>query len=280
MLRRLRASGRIILSYALLGLGASIAVAWGLVFTVDLATGTAWGSSGSDTKVLPYSEDYLREQSRSASRSYRSSLGSSRRALLYDPKTTLLDGLNKNRILILNHILDDEITHHPSNHFMPESVDEYIESKSAPPKWKLEFNTAIPRSTAWGRLYSFTPEAFGTEKLFWLEDARGFPFLCVWSSWTDEPAGLIGAGGIQLPATRNSLGLRVQALPYRPIWLGLAANTAFYGLLFYLVVRTWKGLRGWRRFNRGLCPACAYDLRYDYSRGCSECGRGVKRVTV
>ena len=28
------------------------------------------------------------------------------------------------------------------------------------------------------------------------------------------------------------------------------------------------------RRNRGLCPRCAYDLRYEYMNGCPECGWG------
>ncbi len=28
------------------------------------------------------------------------------------------------------------------------------------------------------------------------------------------------------------------------------------------------------RRNRGLCPSCAYDLRFEYHRGCPECGWG------
>ena len=28
------------------------------------------------------------------------------------------------------------------------------------------------------------------------------------------------------------------------------------------------------RRNKGLCPRCAYDLRYQYSEGCPECGWG------
>ena len=28
------------------------------------------------------------------------------------------------------------------------------------------------------------------------------------------------------------------------------------------------------RHNRGLCPKCAYDLRYEFHRGCPECGWG------
>ena len=28
------------------------------------------------------------------------------------------------------------------------------------------------------------------------------------------------------------------------------------------------------RRNRGLCPKCAYNLRYEYHAGCPECGWG------
>ena len=117
----------------------------------------------------------------------------------------------------------------------------------------------------------------------WLEDARGLPFVCLWQDWHLDDAGtVVHRGGISLPpraaVPAGAPGLAYRGLPIRPIWPALLINIAFYALLFWLCVRIIKAIRGWRRFNRGLCPRCAYDLAFDYSRGCHECGRGVKRA--
>lgn len=61
-------------------------------------------------------------------------------------------------------------------------------------------------------------------------------------------------------------------LPLRPIWPGLLANTLFYALLWWLAFASLRMVRHNRRYRRGLCPLCRYDLLADYSKGCSECG--------
>ena len=61
-------------------------------------------------------------------------------------------------------------------------------------------------------------------------------------------------------------------LPLRPIWPGLAFNTLFYALLWWLAFASIQMVKHNRRYRRGLCPLCRYDLLADYSKGCSECG--------
>jgi hypothetical protein len=60
--------------------------------------------------------------------------------------------------------------------------------------------------------------------------------------------------------------------PLRPMLPGLIANTAFFAGLFGLPLLLFAG-RKRRRVQRGHCPFCNYDLRGDFSRACSECGR-------
>lgn len=67
---------------------------------------------------------------------------------------------------------------------------------------------------------------------------------------------------------------RDTALPLRPLWPGFAINTIFYGVVLWLLFVAPFKLRKWRRTRRGLCAACAYDLRGDFESGCSECGWG------
>ena len=60
--------------------------------------------------------------------------------------------------------------------------------------------------------------------------------------------------------------------PYRPLPLGLAINTLFYALLWFVLFRGLKLVRTKRRLRRGLCPNCAYDLQHTFTAPCPECG--------
>jgi hypothetical protein len=63
-----------------------------------------------------------------------------------------------------------------------------------------------------------------------------------------------------------------RALPLRPMWLGLSANTMLFALLWALVILLTMAARRARRLKRGLCPRCAYDLRGQRELHCPECG--------
>jgi hypothetical protein len=67
----------------------------------------------------------------------------------------------------------------------------------------------------------------------------------------------------------DDLGERV--LCYRPLWLGLAADTVFWGALWLGALAIPGAVSRRRRRARGLCPACGYDLRGDFAPGCPEC---------
>lgn len=148
----------------------------------------------------------------------------------------------------------------------------------------------LPR--AWGPIFAWTPGGdrawgglFKTQHLVtesdWLgfrgvDDARGFPALCLWHEIRREGDAYTTPGGVMLSDSRVSAGsvLTVRALAYRPIWGGLMFNTLFYGLLAFGAVGIWRMQQRDRRFRRGCCPACGYDLRRDFSDGCPECGWG------
>lgn len=68
----------------------------------------------------------------------------------------------------------------------------------------------------------------------------------------------------------GELGERV--ICYQPRWLGLCVNTAFWGALWLVVLAVPAAMRGSRRRAKGLCPACAYDLKGQLAEGCPECG--------
>jgi hypothetical protein len=61
-------------------------------------------------------------------------------------------------------------------------------------------------------------------------------------------------------------------LPYSPLWRGLLYNTLFYALIFFALTSTKRAYRHARRYRKGRCPICAYDLQYDNTLGCPECG--------
>jgi hypothetical protein len=59
--------------------------------------------------------------------------------------------------------------------------------------------------------------------------------------------------------------------PARPIWTGMAANTALFALVPAAAFLA-GGARRWARRRRGRCAWCGYDLR-GVSGRCPECGR-------
>lgn len=271
--RRLLTIARISLVYAVLGLLASVAVAWGL----------AWGTTYLGAEHRSHGA-YLEERAQNVNImihdfvdfsslgpyvhvNARYTWGSTRRSWFYREREMAIPppaqlGLSD-----------------------PTSQDQF---NLRGPTWSglVARNTwpgELGPPTSWGtvRNYEFLPSTEFPPG--WMDEAVGLPFACLWHEWKLDDAGTVTyAGGIELPPRTSPTGLvtghSLRGLPLRPIRSALATNTAFYAVVVWLCVRTFKGLRGWRRFSRGLCPACAYDLCFDYSRGCSECGRGTQRV--
>ncbi len=173
------------------------------------------------------------------------------------------------------------------DHFLPDS------NRSRPlpfPYERSRHRWNLPR--AWGPIFAWTPGGdrawgglFKTQHLVtesdWLgfrgtDDARGFPALCLWHEIRREGDAYTTPGGVMLSDPSVSAGsvLTVRAVAYRPIWGGLVFNTLFYGLLAFGAAGVWRMRQRDRRFRRGCCPACGYDLRRDFSCGCPECGWG------
>ncbi len=61
-------------------------------------------------------------------------------------------------------------------------------------------------------------------------------------------------------------------LPYHPVWSGLIINTVFYAILAFLFASLIRSVMHARRMHRGRCPYCAYELGFNFSDGCPECG--------
>ena len=73
-------------------------------------------------------------------------------------------------------------------------------------------------------------------------------------------------GSIELPTDRH--------LPLRPIWSGFIINSFIYAAILGVMMFIASMANQHRRFKKGHCPKCNYELRSDYSTGCPECGWG------
>ena len=60
--------------------------------------------------------------------------------------------------------------------------------------------------------------------------------------------------------------------PLRPQPFGFLVNSLLYAAALWLLVCGPREVRRWLRKRRGHCIKCGYDLRGDFSAGCSECG--------
>lgn len=61
-----------------------------------------------------------------------------------------------------------------------------------------------------------------------------------------------------------------RGIPFRPIWVGLLADTLTFGTLWYVISRGSGAIRKAIRRHGGRCEACAYPLRA--LDACPECG--------
>jgi len=57
-----------------------------------------------------------------------------------------------------------------------------------------------------------------------------------------------------------------------PLWPGFVIDTLFYGAIWGGVFFGFTSAKRFIRARRGRCPRCGYDLRGNFSAGCSECG--------
>ena len=98
----------------------------------------------------------------------------------------------------------------------------------------------------------------------------GWPCLALEGPWT-LMNGRLKAGWLLI--TRWERRNSVVTFPLHPIWPGFAVNTLLYATFLWLLIPGPFVLRRFLRVRRGLCPACAYDLRHGEHDACPECGR-------
>ena len=136
----------------------------------------------------------------------------------------------------------------------------------------------------WTGLTAPTP-AYESRK-YWIEyravDVRGWPLRSLWCEYTGHTTVgvLVVQGGLVTSGLRESpRGKMIRygrsfpvAFPLRPLLPSFAANTLFYATILWLLILGSFTLRRLIRRRRGLCPACAYDLRHAEHEACPECG--------
>ncbi len=151
------------------------------------------------------------------------------------------------------------------------------------------FSWSVQGFRGWGQRQKAAQRKPTDEWSRGFDDGRGFPALALWCSWRAKEHNQMLAidsdrpvfGGISISNLPGVPGPPIpRALPYYPIWSGLALNTAFYALLFFVCVRLFKGTRHLLRFRKGRCPRCGYNLVMNFSQPCSECGHEACKRTV
>jgi len=105
--------------------------------------------------------------------------------------------------------------------------------------------------------------------------AGGWPFRSAISALIVDPETeqWHPRGGISVPS--NSPYAHVPnnlVVPYRPLWIGTVLNSILYSAPVFFLWMVVVGGRRLRRFERGHCPRCNFDLRHDLTAGCPECG--------
>mgnify|MGYP001796427015 CR=1 FL=1 len=148
----------------------------------------------------------------------------------------------------------------------------------------------ITNGNGWGYRHDIVEQGFDGAWDRGMEEARGFPVVCLWWARRLQTSLAINAkdqeqvvGGIEL---RNAAGRggnidrhTFRALPYYPIWSGLVLNTAFYALLFFAVVRIGRRCKHAGQYRWGVCPKCKYERSFDYRTPCPECGHSASGST-
>lgn len=152
--------------------------------------------------------------------------------------------------------------------------------------WKLGLQTTAQEPSS-GTLRSGLPwgkrPPIDVGAIEGVQDARGWPMLCLWGELQlapGDPIGLKTPGAIPLSPPLPSPDLSdARALPLRPIPRGFAIDTAFYAAIWLPLLIAPRAIRRHRRARRGLCPNCAYDLRtLPATSPCPECAHPNPRL--
>jgi hypothetical protein len=143
----------------------------------------------------------------------------------------------------------------------------------------------IHKPASWGQ---FAPRAAAPQPgLRGSDYGFGWPFTCLWYQVLGQDQGMrvVGAelrGGLLISGQPATVGTpRCRIIPLYPAWPGLIASTLICAAAWASLLILIPMLIRANRRRRGLCPACAYDLRATPAGSpCPECGQISKRSTV
>jgi hypothetical protein len=101
----------------------------------------------------------------------------------------------------------------------------------------------------------------------------GWPLTCLTGERHTIGVSTRQHGLAEPPRAMRELNVKPRrVLPLRPLWLGLAADTALYAAAVWMAVPGPLLLRRTLRRRRGQCSACGYNLHHVDHRACPECG--------
>jgi hypothetical protein len=133
------------------------------------------------------------------------------------------------------------------------------------------------------RLRGGAPPAAGAVE-WGAAEARGWPWPALWCAFDEGPSGPRVSGAIELPGRVVRKGREFPAafpaaLPVRPVWAGLAADSAVWAGVWWLALLVPGEVRRGVRRTRGRCTGCGYDRTgLDRDAPCPECGRRPRRA--
>lgn len=112
------------------------------------------------------------------------------------------------------------------------------------------------------------------------EICAGWPAFSLWGhKRSDETSdGLIEIEDTWVPVRKLDLPIKDNHLPVVPRWPGFAINTLLYSGILWLLWTIPSRVLRLRRYERGLCPKCGYDLRGTEHKVCPECGSSLSRL--
>ncbi|MCH8824764.1 MAG: hypothetical protein IH984_14795 [Planctomycetes bacterium] len=176
-------------------------------------------------------------------------------------------------------------------------------SDPIPPRWVFSYT----KGTGFRMLYTFLSDDFGKRRSSplqvarapnwgrarvpptredyelgeeWHEYAHGWPWPSLFSRVRTPSEKLFpmkSEGAIKVHVWRSSTTATMSNTRYLPlyaIWRPFIANVAFYSTLIASLLILPGLVRRQILASRGGCAQCGYDLRGDFSAGCSECGWG------
>ncbi|MGD9688828.1 MAG: TFIIB-type zinc ribbon-containing protein [Phycisphaerales bacterium] len=126
---------------------------------------------------------------------------------------------------------------------------------------------------AWSRLELSAPLATDAPMETVTVAAFGWPMRAWVARSARQRHASANPGGANVVRTPSG---PIEILPLRPIVGPALVNSVFFGVAIGIVgAVVLVPLRVFRRLARmqtGRCPRCGYDIRYDFARGCPECG--------